>query len=56
MKETDNRSTIINAYTDFVKCFGPNYFDKSDNKADDKADDKVYYEQPDTTDMPKFES
>ena len=37
LKITSNRSTIISTYTDFVKIFGPNYFDKTDNKKDDKA-------------------
>ena len=36
-RKNSNRSTIISTYTDFVKIFGPNYFDKTDNKIDDKA-------------------
>ena len=31
-KKNSNRSAIINAYTDFVKFFGPDYFDKTNDK------------------------
>ena len=47
LKRTGNRPTIISTYTDFVKLFGPDYFDETDNKTDGKADN----EEIDTANM-----
>ena len=52
LERKGNRPTIISTYTNFVKPFRPDYFDKTDNKIDDEADN----EQLDTTDMPDLES
>ena len=52
MEKRSNRSTIINAYTDLVKCFGSYYFGKVHDEAEDKADN----EKLDTTDLPDLES
>ena len=41
LKRNSNSSTIISTYTDFVKVFGPDYFDKTNNKTDNKTDDKA---------------
>ena len=52
LKRNNNRSTIISTYTDFVKLFGPDYFDKTDNKANNEA----VNEEIDTTNMPDLET
>ena len=52
MKRKGNRSTIISTYTDFVKSFRPDYFDKIDNKTNDEADN----EETDTTNMADLET
>ena len=36
LKGKGNRSTIISTYTDFVKSFGPDYFNEADNKTDNE--------------------
>ena len=52
LKRKGNRPTIISTYTDFVKLFGPDYFDETDNKTDDETDN----EEIDATNMPDLET
>ena len=52
MIRNSNRSTIINTYTYFVKLFGPDYFDKMDDKTNNEADN----EEIETINMPNLET
>ena len=52
LNKNSNSSAIINTYTDFVKYFGPDYFDKTDDKANNEGDN----EEIDTTYMPNLET
>ena len=60
LKKYSNRSTIISTYTDFVKLFSPNFFEKTDNKTNNKtgdnANNKADNEEMDTTNIPDLET
>ena len=64
MKKNSNSSAIVNAYTDFVNFFGPDYvdktydktYDKTDDKTDDKPNNEANDEEIDTKDMPNLET